>query len=113
LPNHSLDLMGTRGLFGSDCKLGWAVSRSSVLSSDRWSLLSKPPGTSDRGVALSDGAIARIRNRDEMHAYKRLPKVRLRVQLVKRRKRFILQKLCRLAFLLGRIIYIRVQDRTP
>jgi len=37
---------------------------------------------------LSDGAIARIRNPNETHAYKMLPRVRLRAQLVKRRKRF-------------------------
>ena len=37
---------------------------------------------------LNDGPIARIRNPNETHAYKMLPRVRLRAQLVKRRKRF-------------------------
>ena len=53
--------------------------------------MSKLLGTSDRVMDLSDGAIERIRNWDEMHAHKMLTKVRLRVQIVKRRKRFILQ----------------------
>ena len=48
-------------------------------------------GTSDRGVDLSDGAIDQIRTRDEIHAHKMLTRIRLRVQIVKRRKRFILK----------------------